>query len=349
MKQKLLLLLVSMLPVVANAYDAKIDGIYYNFSEEKATVTYQETGKFIYRSDYSGSVVIPESVTFNGKTYTVTYIDNYAFNGCSGLTSVTIPNSVTAIGFSAFRDCSSLTSVTIPKDVTFIAHTVFAGCSGLTSITIPESVTSIGISAFNGCSGLTSFTIPNSVISIGSYAFYNCYGLTSVTIPKSVTSIGDSSFRGCDVLTSVTVGMRTPVTIGETTFTNRTNAILYVPAGCKAAYEAANYWREFKKIVEIADKTERIQFADATVKALCVANWDIDNDSELSEAEAAAVTSLGSIFRKKKEITSFNELRFFTGLTSIGDEAFFDCSGLTSVTIPNSVTSIGNYAFIFCI
>ena len=134
----------------------------------------------------------------------VTSINGY-FSGCSGLTSVTIPNSVTSIGDYAFSGCSGLTSITIPNSVTSIGDYAFRDCSGLTSITIPNSVTSIGDYAFSGCSGLISVTIPNSVTSIADNAFQNCRSLTSVTIPNSVTSIGDNAFRDCSGLTSVTI------------------------------------------------------------------------------------------------------------------------------------------------
>ena len=134
------------------------------------------------------------------------YIKNFAFNGCSGLTSVTIPNSVTSIWVGAFEYCSGLTSVTIPNSVTLIGSSAFARCSGLTSIDIPNSVTSIGIAAFRFCSGLTSVTIPNSVTSIGGLAFDGCSCLTSITIPNSVTSIDDWAFKGCSGLTSITIG-----------------------------------------------------------------------------------------------------------------------------------------------
>ncbi|MBR3956402.1 MAG: InlB B-repeat-containing protein, partial [Kiritimatiellae bacterium] len=132
-------------------------------------------------------------------------IRDSAFSGCSGLTSVTIPSSVTSIGDFAFRGCSGLVRVTIPDSVTGIGYGAFLDCSGLTSMTIPDSVTSIGNAAFRGCSGLTSVTIPDSVTSIGSYAFASCSGLTSVTIPDSVTSIGTYAFNSCSKLAEVTI------------------------------------------------------------------------------------------------------------------------------------------------
>ena len=142
------------------------------------------------------SLTIPSSVTSIGL---------WAFEGCSGLTSLIIPSSVTSIERSAFKDCSGLTSLTIPSSVTEIGESAFEGCSGLTSLTIPSSVTEIGESAFEGCSGLTSLTIPSSVTEIGESAFEGCSGLTSLTIPSSVTSIGSYVFENCSGLTSITI------------------------------------------------------------------------------------------------------------------------------------------------
>ena len=204
LKHYFLSLLALLASINALAYGAKIGGIYYNFSGNEVIVTclYYGTDN---SAAYSGDIVIPESVTLWGETYSVTSIGDYAFYDCSGLTSITIPSSVTSIGNRAFQNCSGLTSITIPSSVTSIGNSAFYKCSGLTSVTIPSSVTSIGEYLFSGCSGLTSITIPNSVTSIGNSAFQNCSGLTSVTIPNSVTSIGDDAFYDCSGLTSITI------------------------------------------------------------------------------------------------------------------------------------------------
>ncbi len=144
----LLLILSLFSSFSALAYDCCIDGIYYNLNTTDKTAS-------ITKGSYNGNVVIPEAITFEGMTYSVTSIGDNAFSSCSGLTSVTIPNSVTSIGNSAFTDCASLTSVTIPNSVTSIGDSAFNGCSGLSSVTIGNSVTSIGDSAFKDCSGLT--------------------------------------------------------------------------------------------------------------------------------------------------------------------------------------------------
>ena len=181
MKTKLLKSLLTIACLLCSigvyAHNFEVDGIYYNIiSYTEVTVTHygEDYSNVPAENMYTGSVVIPESVTYEGVTYSVTSIGDLAFYNCTGLTSVSIPEGVTSIGSSAL-----------------------SGCSGLTEITIPNSVTSIGYDAFSYCYGLTSIIIPNSVTSIGDQAFYNCTGLTSVSIPEGVTSIGIYTFADC--------------------------------------------------------------------------------------------------------------------------------------------------------
>ena len=203
------LILSAVLSTSASAEVVKIDGIYYNsISKSTAEVISGE-------EKYSGEVVIPSSITVEGKEYTVKSIGNEAFYKCSGLTSVDIPNSVTSIGDYAFGGYTGLTSINIPNSVTSIGDCALFGCSGLKDViivnnmfvhlpetysghySIPENISQIIGGAFYECKGLTSVTIPNSVTSIENSTFCRCSGLTSVTIPNSVTSIGTYAFYSC--------------------------------------------------------------------------------------------------------------------------------------------------------
>ena len=197
---------------------------------------------------------------YDSKAYTSNdKLGNYVFYDCSGLTSLTIPSSVTSIGGRAFKGCSGLTSLTIPSSVTSIGYGAFKGCSGLTSLTIPSGVTSIDDWVFYGCSGLTSLTIPSSVTSIGGYAFEGCSGLTSLTIPSGVTSIGKCAFEGCSGLTSIYVYTKYVYTKNLPEFgfngynvfnrCDAKNCTVYVPKGTYDVYKSSEFGY-FEKIVE---------------------------------------------------------------------------------------------------
>ena len=202
------------------------------------------------------SITIPNSVTNIGE---------WAFGSCSGLTSVTIPNSVTSIGSYAFSYCSGLTSITIPKSVSSIGICTFRDCTSLTSVTIPNSVTNIGRYAFQRCTSLTSVTIPNSVTTIESHAFSGCSGLTSVTIPNSVTSIESYAFMDCSGLTSITSEATIPPSCGDASFFNVKKSIpVYVPANSVEAYKKAKEWKDFTNIQAIIVEPASIAFANAS-------------------------------------------------------------------------------------
>ena len=320
------------------------------------------------------SVTIPNSVTSIGGS---------AFKGCSGLTSVTIPNSVTSIGSSAFYGCSGLTSVTIGNSVTSvgdyafdstpwfnnlpdglvyiglvaykykgtmpdgtsiiinngtkgIAGNCFYSCSGLTSVTIPNSVTSIGNSAFSSCTSLTSVTIPNSVTSIGSSAFYSCSGLTSVTIPNSVTSIGQSVFRDCSGLTSVTIP-NSVKSIGNSAFSSCTSLTsVTIPNSVTSIGQDA-----FSSCTSLTSVTIPNSVTSIGQDAFAGTAW------YNNQPDGLVYTGLVA-YKYKGTMPDGTSIVINNGTKGIAGNCFYGCSGLTSVTIPNSVTSIGYYAFSYC-
>lgn len=274
------------------------------------------------------------------------YLGKYAFSECSRLTSITLPNSLTDIGEGVFQWCWKLNSATLPDGIKSIPKRMFVECYSLASISIPNSVTTIEDEAFDGCSGLTSVTLSSVLTAVGSEAFKDCQELTEITLPSSVSTIGSKAFYGCSKLTSVTYRRYRPIEIDEDIFSNRRKATLYVRSASVDYYKYAEYWKDFKEIK--AYEQNVISFADATVKELCVQYWDTNGDRELSVEEAAAVSDIGTIFQGNSTITKFIELYYFTGLTSISNQAFEYCTNLSSIVIPANVRSIGGYAFNHC-
>ena len=348
----LLLIATCLISTNAFAYDAEINGIYYNFNGDKAIVTYSSTS---YNS-YTGDVVIPKSVVYNAKTYSVTSIGYAAFAYCSSLTSVNIPNSVTNIGESAFYECSSLTSVTIPNSVTSIGIGAFYECSSLTSVTIPNSVKSIGESAFEDCSGLTSVTIPNSVTSIGKAAFEDCSGLTSVTIGNSVTSIGSSAFYNCSGLKKVIVpdiaawfgiafgnASANPLYYAKHLYSDETTEItnLIIPNSVTSIGDYAFDGCFGLTSVTIPNSVTSI--GKAAFRDCSRLTSVTLNSNAIASKKYISSSSLRNVFGQQ-----VNTYILGGDVTSIGEHAFHNCSALTSVTIGNSVTSIGQEAFYGC-
>ena len=352
------------------------------------------------------SVTIPNSVTNLGRgafynctsvtsvniSNSITKIDGSTFGCCFSLTSVSIPNGVKIIEDAAFDDCINLTSVTIPNSVTSIGKYAFRYCESLTSIVIPDGVSSIGLATFYSCLNLTSVTIPNSVTSIGSSAFRDCPKLTALTIPNSVTRIENSAFQGCTSLTSLTipssvsflghsvfsdVDLTTVISLIENpfvingkesyrydytgTFSQNTynKANLYIPRGTIEKYKATNGWKDFTYITEGTEENDvpdgplevivnNIKYhIKSTTKCEIISGGNYSGDIVIPEkvtinGKEYVVTSIGNQAFFENPVTSVS---IPNSVTSIGDEAFRGCTKLTSVNIPNNVTQIGEWAF----
>lgn len=200
------LMMAMAMPKVASAYDFSAvapsgQTLYYNLNGNSVTVVYPSSEFNDYYYGYTkptGNLIIPELVSYMGMALTVTSIGEYAFSGCSGIISVSIPSSVTSIGNGAFSNCTGLTTVEIPNSVTSLGSTAFYACTSLSSIIIPNSITEIKIHTFSYCSSLTSISIPNSVTWLGELVFSNCINLDSVTIPNSISWFYDNVFFNCD-------------------------------------------------------------------------------------------------------------------------------------------------------
>ena len=319
------LLLAAAFAPTAWAYDfysvaSNGDTLYYNIfygNEAEVEVVAPRNDSWDGYTQPSGNLTIPDSVTYGDTTYSVISIGPYAFCNCTGLTSVTIGNSVNSICAHAFEGCSSLTSVTIPNSVTGIGGYAFCNCTGLTSLTIPNSVTNICEYAFAGCSGLTSVTIPNSVTTLYAPVFYICSGLTTVNFnADSCTTenyVGNCAvFYDCANLTTLNIGSNV------------------------------------KKIPEYFIRScPGLTSVTIPNSVTCIGDYAFESFGDLTSVTIGnSVTSIGHhAFHECSNLTS---ITIPNSVTTIGRNAFSHCTGLTSVTIPDSVTSIGTDAFGDC-
>lgn len=367
MKQTLLLLIIVFLPLNINADTVEVDGIYYDLDNSTKQAEVTESPK-----KYSGSVVIPETINFEGVKYNVTSISSTAFYYCTSLTSVKIPNSVTSIKNGAFCQCVELNSIDIPNGITSIGDYAFEMCN-LTSLKIPNSVISIGEYAFLNCSKLSSIkvdkdnpiydsrkdcnaiiettsnslilgckntVIPNSIVAIGVGAFQGSSELVSIKIPDNVISIGPYAFKGCTKLTSISIpnGV-TSIESGTFQWCNELNSI-NIPNSVTSigdeAFESCGLTS--LKIPSSVNKINGSAFRNC--RSLLSIKVDKDNPIYDSRESCNAIveTASNTLIRGCKKTIIPNSI------TIIGDGAFW-AADLSTISIPSNVEVIGWDAF----
>ena len=361
----LFLLLAFGYAMEAKSGEFTVDGIRYYYTNEdddEVSVTYSSSGK------YSGNIVIPSTVTYNGKQYTVTKIGTGAFRNCTGLTAVTLPNAMTSIGRNAFRDCTGLTTVTISNSVTSIGSYAFYGCTGLTEVTIPNAMTDIGGWAFTYCTGLqtviwnahnvqdiplsksgtpmppflycknlTDFVFGDEVEHIPAYLCYNLTSLKNLVIGNSVTTIGSYAFSSCTGLKKVIWNARNANGFQDDT-----------------PFSDCENLTEFVFGDEVEHIPDYLCYNLTSLKNLVIGN-SVTNIRSHAFKGCTGLTAV-TLPNAMTDIggwafaycTGLTEVTIPNAVTYIGSGAFSGCTGLTEVTIPNAVTSIGSRAFSGC-
>lgn len=370
MKKILLLIVGVFINLNVWAYSFAVDGMYYNITSSIEPYTVEVTYLTVASRSYSGIVIIPSIVKDSNITYNVTNIGSLAFRNCNNLTSITIPetitnisseafayctglttinipNSVTSIGYGAFTRCDSLTNITISQSISNIPDYAFFGCSSLTSFDIPTSVKTIGANAFYGCTGLKSITIPTSITRIPENTFYNCQNLTSIDIPSSITYIGDYAFYNCKGLSNIIIP-NSVTTIGNYSFEYCTGlkSITIPPSVSIIGSNAFQFCTNLISI-EIPPSVTSI---GSNAFDYCSGYISVDSNNINFSSYNGVLYNKDQTTLIKCPISINGSYNIPSTVTSIVGGAFTNCTNLTDIIFPASVTSIGltGSAFDYC-
>ena len=347
----------------ANSYDDYLGTIIY-----RGDLDYCDSGSYVSVIGYNGSggnIEIPSEI--NGKP--VKRIESDVFSGCTGLTGITIPDSVTSIS-GCFKGCTGLTEVTIPGSIKYTGSNTFSGCTGLKSVTLlsgvtaiqdgafsgctglksiimPDNITGIGNGAFSGCTGLVSVALPGSIMSVSPNAFSGCTGLKSVVIPDRVTLIGANAFYGCKALTELNLPERL-VNIGENAF-GGCRKLKSISLPDSVASIGSGAFDGCKSLTEIIVGTDNTKFSSVDGILLSKDGTELICCPQGRSGTCVIPGSVTVIDEKAfQNCAALTDVTFADDLTRIGADAFSGCTALTVVNLPESVTSIGEGAFQGC-
>lgn len=346
------MLMSALLPKTANGYDFKEGGLFFNVNQDGKSVTLTYDVPIMYALDapaptekgYIGNIVIPSKVKHDGKTYTVTAVSNYAFCANSELLSVVVPSTVQTIGKGAFMQCYRLKTVQLPSALTEISDYLFAE-SSLSAVTLPGKVKHIGESAFNSCR-LKSLTIPNSVETIGRGAFSSNRQLEELTMGNSVTTIGEGAFSLCPALRSFSFP-HSIKTIEPQAF-NECAALttVTIPASVDNIGSGAFSSCDGLTSIKVVSGNKRYDSRDNCNAIIETGTNKLVVGCNGTTAVPASVTTIGDeAFYGCDGLTTVD----LPGtVTKIGYRAYFYCHNIRSINLPNSVTAIGSYAFVGC-
>ncbi len=347
MKRQLQLLAVLMLALcslgarAATTYDFEVDGQYFKIlSADDKTVAFSRNTS----AAYSGDIVIPASVTYDGVTYTVTEIYDQCWYGNSNVTSVTMPNTIVKMGYRVGHAANGMTSITLSPNITEIGEWAFRSNTKLTELTLPEELRAISTYMVGYCSNITEMVIPDKVEYIGTQAFAGCSKMHKVTIGAAVDSIYEKAFYNLSKMDTLIVRATTPPGVGTDALTkiSRTDCILYVPEASMALYSSTAPWSEFENLraydSSASGDEEYFTVAGVTYHVTDKANSVVEVYKSAEEPYAGTVVIRNSVNYADKDYS----------VTAVADSAFYGCSTLASLTLPSAIANIGNYAFNGC-
>ena len=379
-KNAILTLFVILLPFKAYSYDFEVDGIYYNIiSEEEKIVEVTHNGESEYgKTFYSGEIVLPSIVQYNGEKYNVIQIGKDAFRFCRDLLSVVVPDGIQIIEVNAFDGCWNLQSVTLPSTLKTLCSS-FSECRSLTILTIPEGVEYIAGYCFDGCLKLREISLPSTLTIIERNAFQNCKRLQSIVLPSKLTYLDYETFKGCISLAYIVIqadewyeGGIADDTFDEETFQS---AVLYVNNGKKDYYKNLLGWKNFKTIVEgekpdttltlyfeadgvnyhitsRIDQVVEVTSSDKPYQGNIIIPGKVTNANKTYLVKAIGESAFGDVF-VYTDYPEFNDklisVTISDGVETINNKAFLRCVSLTTVKLPNSLIKIGDNVFSGCV